>query len=153
MKESRNRISAAVFFAVFVLLLANQSAPGQVVSISIPYLHTTPKERIVGFELRVKAGRIATLPEAPIGWNISVENDPSWNTDIRATVIVGAAALDPSFFRDFLIIEKGKPLGVPFDIEGTVIVTEDFESQKQIKIGVKDLAIREIASDQRGRSK
>ncbi len=66
-------------------------------------------------------------------------------------MIVGAAALDSSFFRDFLTVEKSEPLGVPFDVRGEVIVTEDFVAQRRIRIGINSIAIREVESTKAGR--
>ncbi|MGB9234562.1 MAG: hypothetical protein WCC04_09120 [Terriglobales bacterium] len=151
--KSRSRLLPIVFLGGLVLLSLTRGAvaQGQMISISIPSLHLAPKERVVGFELHIKAGRIAKLPNVPSGWNISIGNDPSWNTDIEGTMIVGAAALDSSFFRDFLTVEKSEPLGVPFDVRGEVIVTEDFVAQRRIRIGINSIAIREVESTKAGR--
>ena len=72
------------------------------VSVSLSALHLDTAERVVGFHFEVTAGRIAQIPDMPIGWNISVDNDPSWNTSVDGSIRVAAAALDSSFFQIFL---------------------------------------------------
>jgi hypothetical protein len=146
-KKSTNRaLFALLSVAVTVVPLAVLAAYGQTMSISIPGLHAASKERVVGFEIHVKSGRIAQLPNVPIGWNVSVDNDASWNTVIKGTSMVGAAAVDPRFFRGFLVVEKNESLGIPFDLEGEVIVTEDFTTERRIKVGIEDLVLKSVAA-------
>jgi len=147
-KKSKNRVRPTVVLAavVSVLLSWGSVVQGQTISLSIPSLHATSKDRVVGFEFHLKSGRIAQLPNVPIGWNVSVDNDASWNTVIKASSTVGAAAVDPSFFRNFLVVEKNESLGIPFDVEGEVVLTEDFTAEKRVKVGVKDLVMKTVAS-------
>lgn len=130
-------------FAALVLL-GGLRAPCQIMSVSVPVLHVAKNERIVGFEIHIRSGRIALLPNVPIGWNISVDNDPSWNTVIKGSIEVGAAALDPDFLRDFMVVEveKDAPSDEPFDLQGEVIVTSDFTTERRIKLSMKDFATK-----------
>jgi hypothetical protein len=144
MKQSATRTCLSVVLATLVLLGISRVVYGQTVSISIPSLHIAGKERVVGFELHVKSGIIAQLRNVPIGWSLSVDNDPSWNTAIKGTAMVGAAAVDQSFFRDFLVLEKNESLGIPFNVEGEVVVTADFKAERRIKIGAKDCLMKAI---------
>jgi hypothetical protein len=114
----------------------------QTLSVSIPSLRLAPNERVVAFEIRVTSGRIASLPNLPIGWHISVDNDPSWNTAIRASSRVGAAALGPDFFRKFVVIEKNTSLGNPFDVVGEVDVTRNFATGRRIKLRMADFVLQ-----------
>lgn len=146
-KKSKNRAFFTLLpLTVAVVLLCVLAAHGQTMSISIPALHAASKERVVGFEIHVKSGRIAQLPNVPIGWNVSVDNDASWNTVIKGTSTVGAAAVDQSFFRGFLVVEKNESLGIPFDVEGEIVVTEDFTTERRIKVGIKDLVLKSVAA-------
>jgi hypothetical protein len=97
-------------------------------------------ERITGFEIRVRSGRIAQLSNVPIGWSISVDNDPSWNTSVGGSIAVGAAALDPDFLRRFIVVEKEKdaPSDMPFALEGEIFVTSDFSTERTIRLSSKD---------------
>ena len=86
------------------------------------------------------------MPDIPIGWSISVDNDPSWNTNTSGTLIAGAAALDASFFREFVVIEKDESLGLPFSVEGEVVVTQDFSKERRIEVGLQDILLKQIVS-------
>ncbi len=125
-------------------LLNSNKAQCQIMSVSIPALHIAPNERIVGFEIHVHSGRIALLPNLPIGWNVSVDNDPSWDTVIKGSIDVGAAAMDPDFLRNLLVVEveKGAPPDMPFDLQGEVVTTSDFKSERHIKLSTKDFTTK-----------
>jgi hypothetical protein len=71
-----------------------------------------------------------------------VDNDPSWNTKIHASVIVAAAALDGSYFRDFAVIEKEGNAEGPFEIKGRIVVSTDFSKVREIQVGMKDFTVR-----------
>jgi hypothetical protein len=113
-------------------------------SVSVPALQIANNERIVGFEIHVRSGRIALLPNVPIGWNISVDNDPSWNTVIKGSIDVAAAAVNPDFLRDFMVVEVKKDASsdAPFDLQGEVIVTSNFITERRIKLSMKDFATK-----------
>ena len=72
-----------------------------------------------------------------------MDNDPSWNTKIDASIIVGAAALDTSFFQNFLAVERNESLGIPFDMRGEIFVSQDFSSVRRIKVGRNELRLNE----------
>jgi hypothetical protein len=124
-------------------------AQKQTVSISIRSLAIGSGERVVGFDFEVTSGRIAQIPNAPIGWNISVNNDPSWKTRIEGSIIVAAAAVDASFFDDFMTIEKDESLGIPFGIQGEVVVSKDFSNMRRIKLEQKNFTMNEIGTQTR----
>jgi len=112
----------------------------QTMIVSVAALHLQKNERITGFEMRVRSGRIAQLPNVPIGWSISVDNDPSWNTSVGGSIAVGAAALNPDFLRRFIVVEKEKnaPSDMPFALEGEIFVTSDFSAERTIRLSSKD---------------
>jgi hypothetical protein len=117
--------------------------PGRFVSISLPGLEIGAGERVVGFNFNVTSGRVAQLPDMPIGWNIAVDNDPSWNTTVDASIRVAAAALDASFFEDFAVIEKEDRAESPFELSGKIVVSADFSHSRTIQVAMKDFVIRE----------
>lgn len=146
-RKSKKKAFAFCVFAA-LLLLSSMKAQCQVMSVSIPALHLANNERIVGFEIYVRSGRIALLPNVPIGWNISVDNDPSWNTVIKGSIDVGAAAMDPDFLQDFMVVEAEKDAAsdAPFDLQGEVVVTSDFIKERRIKLSMKDFATKRAGS-------
>jgi hypothetical protein len=117
--------------------------------VSIPNLAISTDERIVGFEIHVKSGRIAQLPNVPIGWSLTVDNDASWSTTLAGNVIVGAASLDPNFFQGFLVIEKEQTLGLPFKIDADIMVTKDFSNYRHITLGMKRISLKAITEKRR----
>ena len=143
----RRGLLRAVGITVFAIAFVSggQLLSAQTMAVSIPKLPTNPQERVIGFEIHITAGRIAALPAAPMGWVISVDNDPSWKTVLKGSVVVGAAAVGRDFFKEFLIIEKNESVGLPFDVRGELVVTEDFATERRIPIGVKDLEMRKTS--------
>jgi hypothetical protein len=139
--EHRTFFRAVLISIALLAFCKSQMAYCQSMSVSIPSLHLASKERVVGFELHITSGRIAQLLNTPIGWRLYIDNDPSWDTTVKGSLIVGAAALDAKFFEHFLVVEKDESLGIPFDITGEVIVSKDFVSESRIKVGLKDCAI------------
>ena len=137
-------IVAVAAIAGALLLSIEEAWPGELQSISLGPLHLAPKERIVGFELRVHSGRIASLPAVPIGWHVTVENEPSWNTRLFGGIVVGAAALDLRFFKDFVVVEKTSSLGLEFRVEGSLVVTDDFVKERHVTLGRGDVLLKAV---------
>lgn len=131
-------------FVILALQAVSTKAQAQPYVVSIPSLHVSANERVVGFEIHVRSGRIAQLLKVPAGWNVSVDNDASWNAVVRGSATVGAAAVELAFFTDFLVVEKNESLGIPFQAEGDVIVTKDFATERRIKIKIEDFVMQEV---------
>jgi hypothetical protein len=147
---------AAATFLVLVSGAAERSAGAapphrQFVLVSLPALHIGAGERVAGFDFEVTSGRIAKITDMPIGWNVSVDNDPSWNTKIHASVLVAAAALDGSYFEGFVVIEKEANAEGPFAIKGKIVVSTDFSKVREIQVEMKDFTIREKVQFLNGR--
>lgn len=113
------------------------------VLVSLPTLHMAAGERVVGFVFDVTSGRIAQITDILIGWNVSAHNDASWNTKIHASVLVAAAALNGSYFKDFAVIEKEGNAEIPFEIGGKIVVSSDFSKVREIRIEMKDFTTAE----------
>ena len=124
----------------------------QFVSVSLPKLQLAAGERVVGFHFEVTAGRIAQIPDMPIGWSISVDNDPSWNTNVDASIRVAAAAIDPSFFQNFAVIEKAGNAESAFGLAGEVDVSTDFSKVRKIQVAMKDFTVRKDIRPMKNRS-
>jgi hypothetical protein len=109
--------------------------------VSIPQLSLEPGERVVGFEVTLRAGRVASLPDVPEEWYLSIENT-SAEAKVRGNIVVGAAALDKEFFQNFLIIEKREILGFRFQIQMEILTTTDFAKETHISLETKDMLLR-----------
>lgn len=94
--------------------------------------------------MNIASARIASLPDIPIGWHIAVDNDPSWNTSLSASIHVGSAAFeaDTTFFQSFITIEKIVPELTKFDIQLEITTTTDFKNERKILLNKKDLILR-----------
>ena len=49
--------------------------------------------RLAAFDLSIRHGAIASVRNTPVGWQITIDNDPSWVTAIQGHAVVGAAFL------------------------------------------------------------
>jgi hypothetical protein len=145
-KRKRLGLLGVLIFAMFCLQGGAARSRRLLASVSLPSLHLAPGERVAGFRFEVTSGRIAQVADLPIGWDVSVNNDPSWNTKLDASVIVGAAGLDSDYFKNFLTIEKEKNAELPFEIKGEVSVTKDFAHERSIPVRTEDFTIEQRLS-------
>ena len=138
--NSANSAWRIILLCSLALLGNGLRVHAQTMIVSVPVMHLQNNERVIAFEVHVRSGRIARLPNVPIGWNISVENDPSWNTVVRGSIVVGAAALSADFFRRFVVVEGEKPTpsDMPFALDGDVVVTSDFKAERTIRLSMTD---------------
>jgi hypothetical protein len=134
-----------------ILLMPGVLQAQHTFAVSVPELNFQPGERVVGFKFHLQAARVVGLNDVPIGWSVSIDNDPSWNTSLEATVKVGAAALDASFFHRFLRVEKAEPPLVPFELTGSIYVTRDFSDTREIKLRRKDFHFAPVGGETKGR--
>lgn len=139
MLNSPIQFARAFALATLALLLIGPQVHAQTtLQVSIPSLHLQNNERIVGFELHVRSGRIAKMPNVPIGWSISIDNDPSWDTSLKGSIIVGAAALDADFLQHFVIVETEMDSDRSFELRGTVFASTDFVKVRKIALSAND---------------
>jgi hypothetical protein len=132
---------------IAVLLLALITLPaiafGRSLSISIRHLKLAPGERIVGVDLHLTSAMVSSIPKIPFGWNLTIDNDPSWDTSFKGGIVVGAAALDEKDLRDFVIVEIDEKYN-PFAMTGEVIVTSDFQSERRISLHMENLEFKAV---------
>lgn len=145
--SKRLRISSVALLAILLSATIAKPMPkaAKLELISVERLHIAEGERIVGFEFKITSGRVAKVLNAPIGWDISVENDPSWNTRIRGSILVAAAAVNASLLHDFAVIEQNENLGNAFQVRGEVIVSRDFLKERKIPITMSDVVLTPAA--------
>ena len=88
------------------LLWLGLGAPASACKLTfLPNFVPTASSRIAGIELVVKHGAIESLQTVPIGWQFTIDNDPSWTTKISGLAIVGAAFLQPSDLSNMISIK------------------------------------------------
>lgn len=150
-----------VAFALAAVSTPSTAGSGEQWVVSIPRIDTKEvpvaglpeprRESIVGFKVTLTAGAVASIPEVPIGWNCVIDNDPSWNTTLTATVIVAAAALEPAYFsKGFVTVSKARPLvgqlesERKFDVHVEVALSADFEHERRLNFGPQDLVLTKV---------
>lgn len=127
-----------------VLAAVSPAADNQkMYSVSFPQLKGAGKgERVVAFEIKVTAGGIRSVSNVPMGWNLVIDNDASWQTTIHGNVEVGAAALEPADFRRLtLTVERNEFGDLKFELAGVVSVTAGFDKARQIHLAMGDFAV------------
>jgi hypothetical protein len=132
----------ACFLAMSVFAASgNEGTDHATADFSLPSLHLSDKERVIGFEIHIQSGRIARLFDIPIGWEVCAHNDASWDTIVTGTFSTGATALSAAFFKHFMIVEKHASREKPFDVHGDVIVSEDFSTERHVNVSLKDFTV------------
>ncbi len=132
-----------------VLLMAGNCLAAEYYKLSLVGTKLEKNERIAGFEIAVSAGRILSVPKVPAGWELAIDNDPSWTTGIRGTGIVASAFLgsnDKDLLENLLTIEKAPEeitREIPFDVNATVqIVNSETEEERTVKQNRETLVIK-----------
>lgn len=142
MSKTRRLGQIAVLLAIVTPCVARAGPPPATLDLlSIEHLHTAAGERVVGFEFHIGSARIVSMREVPAGWDVQVKNNPSWNSSMEASALVGAAALDATFFEKFIRIKKKESLGTAFDISGDVVVTRDFVKERRIRVSMRNVTL------------
>lgn len=101
-------------------------------------------ERIVGFHMTVRGGRVVRLTEVPTEWSVSISNEsPEATAD--GAIMVGAAAPDKGdrrFFQEFVVVEAYP--GECLQLTLVVHSTTDFDSWRDTKITSSGLDLRKL---------
>jgi hypothetical protein len=107
-------------------------------------------ERVVGFDIKLKPAYVSSMKSVPLGWHITIDNQPSWNARITGGVTVGAAALDKDALNHLLVVTTDKEMGA-FEVTGEVVTTSDFEHEHHLVLKPSD--VHAIAIQHDGNSK
>jgi len=91
-------------------------------------------ERIVGFDIKLHGGRIATVADIPLGWAIKIENSGSWDASVDGRIEVGAAAQASDFIRNAIVVEKSELQGLEAYFSGSVYVSENMDQFRTIVV-------------------
>jgi len=150
--------SIGILIFVIVPIIASfapgDALSGDLFSVSVKNIVLARGERIANFELSVKAGRIYSLSHVPWGWEIYIDNQPSWNTRVSGGVVVGAAGLYLDFFEEeFLVIEKDADDPQAFRIELVLYVTTNFEDVRPYVVDGKNIVLKKKLASVRTKDK
>jgi hypothetical protein len=142
---------AAFLLSILFLPICGTCIAGEKVSLSILKNVLKKNERLLSFKIAISAGRIVSLRDIPIGWDVHIDNNASWNTNISANATVVAAALESDFLKDFLVIEKAEPPLVPFAINAQIgMFTQGTEEQRSVQLKTKDVRLRKLSTKKSG---
>lgn len=100
-----------------------------------------PHERVTQIKIHVTSGKIRSLKDMPMGWYFTIDNDPSWNTDLEGKIIVGSAALYLEDLLPLICISSVDLTGLQFDVSIEIATTEDFENEKIMKLTDSDFEL------------
>ena len=84
----------------------------------------------MGFTFNIAGGGVAELAHVPAGWQISIDNDPSWQSSITGQAIVGAAALAPADVQAMFSVAEAPQaiaadLGLKFSLHGDLTIMQN----------------------------
>lgn len=123
-----------------ILILEGNALASEYYKLSLAGIKLGENERIAGFDITVRSGRIEALPSLPMGWHLIIDNDPSWTAKIQGTAIVGAAFLDRNnkdLLGNLIIIERLTEgiiaEEIPFDVKASVhLVNTKTEKERSV---------------------
>ena len=86
------------------LLLLMCGAPASACTLTLKSELQGRPERIAAIELGLKHAAIAGIRAIPVGWRLTIDNDPSWITRATGRAVVGAAFVDASALSGMISI-------------------------------------------------
>jgi hypothetical protein len=136
-------LALAAWLGLGPVLAPGAAHAGSFWLVSAAGVQLRPGERIVGFELTVRAGRVAALRTVPAGWSVTVDNEPAAHASASGGILIGAAALDPAELADFFVVESyGPPDAARVDVELVLEVTTDFARERRVVVPRDRLGLR-----------
>ena len=136
------RITLAIILFIVAIGSSAQSPSLTHATFNFTKLQLEPGERIVQIDIHADSSSFEAVSPLPVGWSITIDNDPSWRTQLIGSCSVGAAAIDSEklskmHFR-MVISEFG---GLKFALNASATVTKDFEHTREIKLTPANLHV------------
>ncbi len=128
-------VTLAIILFIAAITTSAQSPSSSHATFNFANVQLQPGERIVQIQVHADASSFEAVSPLPVGWHITIDNDPSWRTQLIGSCYVGAAAIDSAklnklHFR-MVISQYG---GLKFALNASVTVTKDFEHTREIKV-------------------
>lgn len=124
---------------LFICLVASNSFAAEFYEISLAKLPFMKSEKISGIDIKLKSARIYSMSQFPMGWNVVVNNDPSWMTSFKGSLLVGAAALDQQDMKmlDHLVVieklsDKIITNDIPFSVELDIYLIDFIKNEERV---------------------
>ncbi|GGA41936.1 hypothetical protein [Dyella nitratireducens] len=131
-------LSRSVPFALALLLGAIGQAHAENYVLTFDAVKVMPGERIVGFDIKIKAAYVSSMKRVPLGWHIEIDNQPSWNTQVTGGISIGAAALDKDALNHLFLVTTDKEMGA-LEVTGEIVTTSDFEHERHLALKSSDV--------------
>lgn len=146
----RIKIPQVIAIISAIMILAANSLAAENYKLSLAGIKLEKNEHITGFEITIKSGKIQSILNVPIGWDLVIDNDPSWLTSIKGSAVVGAAFLgsqDENLLSNLLTIERLTEgliaKDIPFEVKATIhIVNTETEQQRTVTEDEEGLVTR-----------
>ena len=136
-----------LLLGLFFLTVDASADQGTIYRLSFPTLHASPGERVSKFELHIRSAMIVGFRRIPVGWQINIDNDPSWSTEVSGIAVVGAANLHPSALGPWflsLLAEADAPSPSErinaINIDGSITLSHG-DNSRVIEIAGRDVAL------------
>jgi hypothetical protein len=143
------KILQAIAIVSAIFILAANAPAAEYYKLSLAGIKLEKNDRITGFEITIKPGKIQSIPNVPGGWELLIDNDPSRTSSIKGTAAVGAAFLgssDKNLLENLLTIERLTegliPKDIPFEVKATIHIVNTETEQERTVTENKGLLIR-----------
>jgi hypothetical protein len=138
---SKSRLISFVLSAAFLLAacLNAQKSPDLRVSIRDLGLGS---ERVTSIQISLASGAFQSVSNLPVGWYFTIDNDASWQTNMKASIMVGAAAMKSEDLKKIEFVVKKHEFGdLKFRVSGTIVTTLDFSTERKIELKMNDFLV------------
>ena len=125
-----------------VLVLALLAGTAQAAEFAVGFSHVplARGERVMGLQLDTHAAYFSAIRRMPPGWRLAIDNDGTWNSQVKGTAIVGAAALDPAALDGMFRVVTTKELG-PARLSGELLVVNDRAQERHVRLAPDDIRL------------
>jgi len=122
-------------------LFSSKQAAAQSFLVDIENVMLNPGERVVGFDFKVTSGYVSMV-QAPPGWQIEIDNDPSQNVEISGSIFVGAAAINCERLNRMITVTQTLVFEKMLEITGNVTITKDFDHTRTITLAPRNIILK-----------
>jgi hypothetical protein len=141
----KKRLLLLAIGAFLVMSVDGRADQGSTYHLSFRTLHFMAGERVSKFDLHFRSAMIIGFRSIPVGWQINIDNDPSWVTQVSGMAVVGAADLEASALRPWFVSLLSEPSGgsvrgEEITVEGTITLSIG-DRTRVIPIGGSDVLL------------
>ena len=131
--------------ALFVVagVAIGSAAERYTVSISAPQVPAG--QSVVSFEINLVGASFVNIINVPRGWQVAIDNDPSWQTSIKGSVLVGAAWVSPAALAKMrFVIERSPDPKLTLKLSGTIASSKNYDTTTNVTLTTKDFKLEPV---------